>query len=405
MQTAVTTVAMGLASVVAVSQGCRNGDSALHAMEEAGPRPSAARAASDGAQADTGADAFFLAGLANATFVADTGSAALAHLIGRSDTRDAAGPRFSWPGTAIAAHFVGTGIAVQLADSGSNYFSVVIDGAAPTALATSSGTRNYALASGLPPGEHSIVLTKRTESYVGVVQYLGLTVTGGSLVPFAEPLTRWIEYVGDSITCGYGVLGTSAMCPFTPATEDETATYAALSAAQLHAMRTIIAYSGIGVLRDSAGSTVDQMPVRFGRALADDPSSAWSFRTPTPLGPDVVVVNLGTNDFNASHPDPGPSFQQAYMAFLQQLRRRYARAILVGTLSPMLAGAVRTRAGAAIQAAVTQLAGAGDSRVVYFEFDQQSPSEGYGCDYHPNLTTQALMSARLVPFLRTLTGW
>ena len=107
------------------------------------------------------------------------------HYLGRFDTRDPAGPRFAWPGSAIAATFRGTGIQVTLSDTGTNYFVVVVDGGAPKALATSGDDKTYTLASNLANGQHTVMLTKRTESNVGVVQLLALTPVGGALVPLA----------------------------------------------------------------------------------------------------------------------------------------------------------------------------------------------------------------------------
>ncbi len=228
------------------------------------------------------------------------------HYLGRFDTRDPAGPRFAWPGSAIAATFRGTGIQVTLSDTGTNYFVVVVDGGAPTVLATSGDNKTYTLASNLTNAQHTVMLTKRTESNVGVVQLLGITPQGGALVTSPAPFTRRIEYVGDSITCGYGDLGNGPNCPFSPGTEDETIAYGALTAAQLNAQQTAIAYSGKGMYREYGGSTNNQMPVLFELTLADDPTSTWGFSTPPP---DVVVINLGTNDF--AQGDPGMAFQQA----------------------------------------------------------------------------------------------
>src|SRR5580658_9325216 len=121
---------------------------------------------------------------------------ALVHFLGRFDTRSPEGPRFSWAGSAIAANFDGTGVDVTLEDTGADLFSIVVDGGAPGTLATSRGTGTYPLASGLPTGRHSIVLTKRTESFVGVARYLGLTPVAGALVPSPDPFSRRIEDVG-----------------------------------------------------------------------------------------------------------------------------------------------------------------------------------------------------------------
>ncbi len=332
------------------------------------------------------------------------------HFLGRFDTRDAAGPRFAWPGSALAATFSGTGIKVSLTDAGTNYFTVVIDGGAPATLSTTGSNKTYTLASNLAFGSHTLVLTKRTESNVGVVQFLGLAPQGGSLVPSPDPFTRRVEYVGDSITCGYGNLGMGPNCSFSADTEDETVAYGALAAAGLDAQQTVVAYSGKGMYRNNDGTTQDAMPVLFERTLADDPTSVWGFATPPP---DIVVINLSTNDFAKG--DPGASFHQAYVAFLHQLRTHYASAYVLCTLSPLLSGSDRSASLGYIQGAVQQVRTGGDDKVSMVAipdeggttsiFDVQQASDGYGCDYHPSTKTDALMATQLIPAIRGLTAW
>ncbi len=340
----------------------------------------------------------------------DAGPLATIHYLGRFDTRDPAGPRFAWPGSGIAATFQGTGIDVTLSDTGTNYLVVVVDGGPPTTVATSGSNKTYTLASNLPGGQHTLVLTKRTEANVGVEQLLGLAAHGGALAPSPDPFTRRIEYVGDSITCGYGDLGNGPNCHFSPDTEDETVAYGALAAAAVHAGQTVIAYSGKGMYRDNGGSTTNQMPVLFNLALPDDPSSTWGFTTPAP---DVVVINLSTNDFATG--DPGNAFVQAYVAFLQQLRQHYPSAYVVCTGSPMLGDPDRTTAAGYIQGAVQQVRSAGDLRVTtlqipaeggsLFGFATQLASDGYGCDYHPTVKTHSLMGAELAAAIPPILGW
>ena len=325
---------------------------------------------------------------------------ALVHFIGRFDTSDPAGPKFAWPASAIAAAFTGTGIDIKLSDAGTNYFAVVVDGGKPTTLSTSSAQQTYTLASNLSAGQHTLVVTKKTESDVGVVQYLGLSPQGGQLVPTPEPSGRRIEIVGDSISCGYGDLGAGPNCHFSPNQEDETVAYGALTAAQLAAEVTVVAYSGIGVYRNGDGSMTNVMPDRYGRILADDPRSQWPFTAPPP---DVVVVNLSTNDFTPG--DPGTAFQQAYVSFLHTLRGHYPSAYIIATLSPMLAGSSRTAADGYIKGAVSQVTMTGDAKVSYLTFDVQQASNGYGCDYHPSPATHTLMATKLVPAIEGVTGW
>src|SRR5207253_1331322 len=74
-------------------------------------------------------------------------------------------------------------------------------------------------------------------------------------------------------------------------------------------------------------------PLLWERTLAEDASSRWPFPAPPP---DVVVVNLGTNDFWKG--DPGPSFETAYTAFLVKIRARYPAAPIIAALGPLLDG-------------------------------------------------------------------
>lgn len=326
-----------------------------------------------------------------------SGSATI-HTIGRFDTSDPAGPKFSWPGSTIIATFDGTGISAQLADNvGNNYFVIAVDGGTPTAFRTQQGTSTYPIATGLASGKHTVSLVKRTESYDGIVQLLGLTPTGGALVATPEPWARRIEFVGDSITCGYGVLGGACTNPSVDE-EDWTVTAGALVAAQLHAEPTTISYSGIGMYRDYSGSTTNQMPTRFLLTLADIPSSTWGFTTPPP---DVVVIDLGTNDFAGG--DPGTAFLMAYTTFLQQeLRPHYPNAWVIVAVSPMLSGTSRTQISAYLNGVVSTLQAAGDKRVAYFEYDFE---QTMGCQYHPDVATNQAMAAKIVPFIEQLTGW
>jgi lysophospholipase L1-like esterase len=322
------------------------------------------------------------------------------HFLGRVDRRVPDRPRFAWPGSAIAATFDGTGVDLTLEDSGTNYFSVVVDGGAPSTLATRTGLATYPLAAGLAPGRHTLVVTKRTEANVGHVAYVALTPRGGALVASPEPFARRIEYVGDSTTCGYGDLGADATCHFSPETEDETQAYGALAAAELGAQQTAIAYSGIGVLRDYHGATANQMPVRFELALPDDPASAWTFDAPAP---DVVVVNLGSNDFATG--DPGEPFEAAYVALLRRIRGHYPRASIL-CVAPLLDDpAKRDRARGYVDRAVAAAAASGDRRVQALAFEPRGPGEGLGCDYHASLVTHRRLAATLARVIRTLQGW
>ncbi len=329
---------------------------------------------------------------------ADVGPPAEVHLIGRFDGTPPGDVRFAWPGSTIRTRFTGTEISIALEDAGDNQFDVWLDGALQPVLVPGGGARTIELASGLADGAHDLVIARRTESFFGATTFRGFP--GATLVATTSR-TRRIELIGDSITCGYGVLGGSATCPFSADTEAETHAWGALAAAALGADHVAIAFSGKGAHRNYGGDTTDPMPALYDRVFADAATPTWGFDDAV----DAVVINLGTNDFSVG--DPGQPFVDAMTELVATVRARRPEAWIVVALSPMLGdgfpeGAMhRTRAGSYLQSVVA----AAGPRVAYLELAEQQAADGYGCDYHPSAATQQLMADALETKLRELTGW
>lgn len=322
-------------------------------------------------------------------------------IIGRFDTRDANGPRFGWPGTQVIAKFTGETISVDLADtSNEDQFDVSIDGKEPTLLKVDQRERKtYELATGLGAGEHTLVLTKRTESSVGETQLFKINAT---LIGTPAPASRRIELIGDSITAGYGVLGDNGDCSFSADTENESLAWGALAAKELNAAHTAIAWSGIGLVQNYEGETTEEMPDLYPRALATDPASTW---TASQFEPDVVVIALGTNDLGGEGADPGEKFQTKLVEFTAAIRAAHANANIVLATSPMLENANKTDQAKYFQGAIDARKAAGDAKLSLLEIDTITDDEGFGCDYHPSKATQARMAKALVAHVKTLTGW
>ena len=326
----------------------------------------------------------------------------LIHYLGRFDFTDPAAPASSWPGSAVAARFTGTGLDVDLHDDGQNFFAVSIDGATPTLLATNSGKDTYPLATGLADGEHEVVLFRRTESFQGVVRFHAFNPQGGGkVIPSPVPFKRHIEYIGDSITCGYGNEGMGPSCGFTPDTENEWLAYGSVAARALQAEPHVIAYSGKGAYRDYGGSTNDQMPVLYARTFAESSALLWDFSS---WKADVVVLNLGTNDFAKG--DPGPAYVDAYSGLVKQIRGHYPDAYILCAVGSMLGGADLAKDVDYVKGVVAAANGAGDAKVSFVDLGQQDGNaDGLGCDYHPSVKTDQLMADKLVAAIKATVGW
>ena len=321
----------------------------------------------------------------------DTGSV---RIVGRADWSDPAGPRFCWSGTTILARFTGSSVAVRLRDRG-NFFEVTLDGKRRPVLAATGERETYPLASGLAAGPHELALHRRTEASVGETQFLGLVLDpDGALLPPPAPAERRLEFIGDSITCGYGVEAPNQYVGFSPATENHQAAFAALTARALGAEAISVAYSGKGVLRNYDGGTEEPMPVLYERVLLTSPVP-WDFGA---WIPQAVIINLGANDFGQG--DPGPAFGDAYRRFLKQVRGHHREALLLCALGPVMSSEQMRRARGYLMPAVQA-----DPRASFLEFPHQDGSLGYGSDWHPSKGTQRTLADRLVPELRRLLGW
>jgi len=299
------------------------------------------------------------------------------HFVGRVDDSDPGNVRFAWSGTGAVAKFNGTQVSARL--SGGLDYTVVVDGTVTKPkLAAMSGTN--VLATGLDARDHTVELYRRAEANQGVSVFMGFDFGDGTLL--APPLpTRRLEFIGDSITCGYGDEGPDMNCGFTAGTENHYITYAALTARALGAELSTVAWSGKGVVcnyGDEADSCQNPLPTYYDRTLPDEASSQWDFSR---FVPDAVVVNLGTNDFSTAQDPSQMDFESAYSALLERVRDAYPSAHIFCTNGPLLSGTDLTTVMDYIDDVIATL---GDPEISSFAIPAQDGSDGYGCDWHPS---------------------
>lgn len=278
--------------------------------------------------------------------------------------------------------------------SNKNRYTVVVDGGTPKTVTTTTGQATLQLASGLTNGNHELVVWKNTEAPIGVTQFMGLSnfsAGGALLAPPAAPERR-LEVIGDSLSAGAGVEGTSSSCsPNIDAFTNNYLAYGSVAARSLSADVVTIAWSGIGVYR-SYGGSAPTMPARYDFSIPND-NTAWDFAK---YQPHVVVINLGTNDFSGSN--PGQPYVDAYVSFVKHVRTKYASAEFL--LIDMYGGDREL----AINSVVTALKGSGESKVQTLSF-KSVPNNNTGCNQHPNIAAQKAMGDLLTAKLKTMTGW
>jgi lysophospholipase L1-like esterase len=325
-----------------------------------------------------------------------TGEAAV-HYVGRVDTSNPDSVRFAWSGAGAVVRFNGTSLGVELA--GGQEYTVVVDDVVQPKLTAETGMNE--LVTGLTAGEHVVELYRRTEASQGESTILGFDLGGGELLP-PLPVTRRLEFIGDSITCGYGNEGADMNCPFSPETENHYLAYAALTARSLGAELSTVAWSGKGVVcnyGDESNSCTNPLPTYYDRILPDRADSTWDFSL---FQPDAVVINLGTNDFSTDDDPDQPTFEGAYRDLLERVRENYPTAHILCTNGPMLSDTDLSTVRMYLENVVATL---GDPKISTFEIEPQDGDDGYGCDWHPSLVTHEKMATVVTAALKSALDW
>ena len=186
-----------------------------------------------------------------------------------------------------------------------------------------------------------------------------------------------IEYIGDSITCTYGIESKSANEPFLTTTENFSLSYAFLSAQILNADYSGVCYSGSGIIADAAGNDGNLMPKYYTKVSVHSSfGEEWNFQKNKN---DIVVINLGTNDYNYVRADNNreDTFIQEYVNFLNLIREKNPEAIIICTIGLMGCEYMLPL----IEKAINLF---GDEKVKSFLIPAQNIEDGIGAQYHPN---------------------
>ena len=336
---------------------------------------------------------------------------------GRIDFSNAKAPAFEFPGVTIKASFTGTSISMKLHDyathgtTTTNYYYKIIDGGTPVKFEALAGNNTYVLATGLTNGTHTIEIVKLTEASVGKSAFLGFVLESGkTLQPIAATPTCNIEFIGNSITCGYGnevsLADPNSAPTFHSINENNFNAWGYVAARSLNMRYKAVSYSGRGLYRNNTGSTTGTLPKIYDRIFPDNSASpTWNHAS---NHPNVIVLNLGTNDFAL---DPGTPlnetlFKATYVTFVEQLKTLHPNATIICATGVMMsdyypAGANHwTRITTYVKDVVATLKNNNVSDVHYFQMSPQSAP--YGEDWHPTKATHAAMGAQLATFITNL---
>lgn len=323
---------------------------------------------------------------------------------GRIDFSNPEVPTFSYSGVSIRACFTGTSIGIIMNDNvGKNYYNIILDGKLLDTLRVTTGKKLYQLAANLENTTHEIELFKRTEQEFGKTQFYGFVVDEGKgIVPIVNTKPKLIEFIGNSITCGYGNEGVNGGT-FGPTTENHYMTYAAITSRNFNARHLAVCKSGIGIYRNydgpAAGNT-DCMTNYYTRTFLYDENPKYSFTDK----PDLVCINLGTNDFSTIGGDSA-KYVSNYFRLIDTIQSKYTMPDIVCLVGPMMSGATLTKVKKYVQFIADSATKKGKGKVYFFEMSAQTGDLGIGIDYHPTVAQHQRNAQELTDFIKTLKGW
>ncbi len=319
-------------------------------------------------------------------------------LLGRVDVRKDAlafdwtnsGIFFRFCGKKIAFHFDTPALAQQL------YLQIKID-QMRTRVCVKDGSQTVEIEAP-EDGEHRVYCVRVNEVLDDVPLVMrDIAIDGKAPALLAKPSlpSRRMLFLGDSITCGFGILTEGTGNGFKTAEQDGSQTYAALTAAHFQAQAHFICISGRGVVRNCDDFQAPRIPDFFEQTTVSQPT-AWDHAA---YQPDVVVVNAGTNDTagegNAVDVDV---FKNGVKTFINRLLSVYPYAKIIWGY-----GMMATDLHEAIRETVESI---GNDRVFYLPFQSAHSMENEtGACFHPNQRAHYRCAGVLIDKVCEVTGW
>lgn len=275
-----------------------------------------------------------------------------------------------------------------------NYIEIIVDNAIYATIKLTKGLQIYRIFESDSCAYRTISIVKRTEGQIGNIGFKGFVINQHAGIQKIEKSDLRMLFIGNSITCGYGNEALHAESPFESATENAYMSYAAIAARTLNAEYHTISYSGKGVYRNWADTTIlnDCMPEVFERTFCLRPSPLWNHSL---FIPSIIVINLGTNDFSPPIGANKHDFVKYYTAFITRLSTLYPEAQIICVVSQMLEGESRKNLHAwlhEIQKMYTY------KNMYVCELSQQG-RVGFGADWHPNIAQNKINAQELVDFI------
>lgn len=254
--------------------------------------------------------------------------------------------------------------------------------------------------------EHTIRLIKLSESLDSTMGVSLITCDGQAIIEPTDKKQLMIEFIGDSITCGYGVDGKYGE-NYSTSTEDCTKAYAIKVAEMLDADYSLFSMSGYGIVsgytsdgHKAKEKCIPDYYTKLGKTDGNiNPSFnpvdiEWDFT----IKPDIIVINLGTNDkfYVRNNPSRTEEYTLGYVEFLKDVREKNPDTPILCTL-----GVMRQELCPSVEDAVNRYKSfTGDEDVYYLTLDNQG--DEVVIDGHPTEASHQHAAEKVYKTIKTI---
>lgn len=308
---------------------------------------------------------------------------------------------FDWIGVYMQTAFNGRQVSVRIAETDTAFYNVFIDGSLKQKVKVfGKESHDVLLSDNLSKGWHTLRLQRCTEGAYSRTTIEGVCVDKDATLRKVEPKKRFIEVYGDSYTCGFGVESNRAEDPFLLETENCNDAYACLVARYFDADYALIAHSGKGLVRNygQGQQTTENLLTRHDRLFDEHDTLAYDF---TSYRPDLIMINLGTNDFSPVAIPTVSQFVGNYLKLIRSLEHHYGQ-VPVLCITPYSASDYLLAALRVLRESVAQYPHVHVSQpmpdIVHYGYD-------LGSSWHPNRQGQRKIAMTFIPQVSAITKW
>ena len=290
--------------------------------------------------------------------------------------------------------------------------AILVDGERVVDDMLNDGIKKYSPIQGDTEVTKTVQIIKLSETAMSCFGILPINLEEGATIKPTASKPHKIEFIGDSITCGYGVDDEDPTHGFATSTEDVTRAYAYKTAQNLGADYSMFSISGWGIISGWTGNgeqhPEQQIPLYYEKQAfsyggfddVEAQSLDWDFSR---YQPELVVINLGTNDdsYCKSDEDTRAAYVAGYVEFLKTVRKNNPDARILCTL-----GIMGDNLYPCVEKAVSDYsAETGDANISAFHLEPQKPEDGLVADYHPTETTHTKAAEALTAEIKRVMGW